>query len=382
MLSKIRLGMVGGGQGAFIGAVHRIAARIDDRYELVAGALSTDPIRAHDSAAEIGIKPERSYESFSKMAAEEAKRDDGIQAVSIVTPNHVHADAIIAFAEQGIHVICDKPLCDNLEAAKKVQEVLEKTKVCFLLTHNYSGYPLIRHARSLITSGELGEVRVIKSSYLQDWLSTDLENQGLKQAEWRTDPKRSGPAGALGDIGTHAFQLVRYVTNLELTSVAADLSTFIKGRKLDDHGDILLRYSNGAKGTLSCSQVSVGHENDLTVGIYCENGSIRWQQENPNELFLVKPYGTPVQKLTRGYGELHQWSADATRIPPGHPEGYLEAFAQLYKDIADVIDARINNKELSKDKAPLPDIMDGMTGMKFVAAALESSVNNSVWTDC
>ena len=383
MKRRVRLGMVGGGQGAFIGGVHRIAARIDDRFELVAGALSSDPTRAHASAKEVNIAPERCYTSYVEMAQQEAARDDGIDAVSIVTPNHVHADAIIAFAEQGIHVICDKPLCDTLANARKVKKTLDENNVCFLLTHNYSGYPLIRQARAMVIAGEIGEVRVIHSAYLQDWLTTDLENQGLKQAEWRTDPKRSGPVGVVGDIGTHAFQLARYVTGLELQSVAADLTTFVSGRKLDDHADILLRYTNGAKGVLSCSQVCISHENDLTLAVYGTKGSIKWAQENPNEMFVTTEYGKPVQRITRGAAVLGPWAAAATRIPPGHPEGYLEAFAQLYSDIAIQILARISGMQSGiENMAPIPGIEDGLAGMEFMDAALRSSNSGSSWTSC
>lgn len=374
--------MVGGGQGAFIGAVHRIAARIDDRFELVAGCLASSAERAHASAKELGLDSDRSYASFAEMAEAEAKRDDGIQAVSIVTPNHVHADAIIAFAERGIHVICDKPLCDSLENAERVEQALAKSEALFLLTHNYSGYPLIRHARSLVAGGELGAVRAVRASYLQDWLARPLEQEGQKQAEWRTDPARSGAAGGLGDIGTHAFQLARYVTGLELKRVAADAHIFVAGRKLDDHAEVLLRYDGGARGSLTCSQVAVGHENDLTLGVYCENGSIRWAQENPNQLTLVQPYGEPPRLLTRGSGALGDWAAAATRIPPGHPEGYLEAFAQLYRDMADRIDAKLEGKDPPAGAAPLPDITDGMAGMRFIKAALTSSAADGAWADC
>ena len=272
MHKRIRLGMVGGGQGAFIGAVHRIAARLDDRYELVAGALSSNPERAATSAEEIGINIDRSYADFRKMAAAESKRVDGIEAVSIVTPNHLHAEVSIAFAEVGIDVICDKPMTFSLEEAIEVANVVKKSGVTFTLTHNYTGYPMIREARSLVQNGTLGKIRVIKSRYLQDWLTTDLENQGLKQAEWRTDPSRSGAAGSVGDIGSHAFHLARYITGLELESLAADLTTFVPGRKLDDDASILMRYADGARGSLWCSQVAVGHENIL-LAFYLETCS-------------------------------------------------------------------------------------------------------------
>tara|TARA_B100001105_G_C22400464_1_gene449112 strand:+ start:1221 stop:2342 length:1122 start_codon:yes stop_codon:yes gene_type:complete len=369
--------MVGGGQGAFIGAVHRIAARLDDRYELVAGALSSNPERAATSAEEIGINIDRSYADFRKMAAAESKRVDGIEAVAIVTPNHLHAEVSIAFAEVGIDVICDKPMTFSLEEAIEVANVVKKSGVTFTLTHNYTGYPMIREARSLVQNGTLGKIRVIKSRYLQDWLTTDLENQGLKQAEWRTDPSRSGAAGSVGDIGSHAFHLARYITGLELESLAADLTTFVPGRKLDDDASILMRYADGARGSLWCSQVAVGHENDLQIAIYGEKASLQWVQENPNELtFCV--HGEPPVKLTRGGSQQSLWAEQATRIPAGHPEGYLEAFAQIYTDAADLILHRRENYP-SNNPAPIPNLEDGIAGMKFIRAAVRSSQNGGNW---
>jgi predicted dehydrogenase len=377
MHKRIRLGMVGGGQGAFIGAVHRIAARLDDRYELVAGALSSNPERAATSAEEIGINIDRSYADFRKMAAAESKRVDGIEAVAIVTPNHLHAEVSIAFAEVGIDVICDKPMTFSLEEALEVANVVKKSGVTFTLTHNYTGYPMIREARSIVHNGTLGKIRVIKSRYLQDWLTTDLENQGLKQAEWRTDPSRSGAAGSVGDIGSHAFHLARYITGLELESLAADLTTFVPGRKLDDDASILLRYADGARGSLWCSQVAVGHENDLQIAIYGEKASLQWVQENPNELtFCV--HGEPPIKLTRGGSKQSLWAEQATRIPAGHPEGYLEAFAQIYTDAADLILHRRENYP-SNNPAPIPNLEDGIAGMKFIRAAVRSSQNGGNW---
>lgn len=383
MRRRIRLGMVGGGHGALIGNVHRIASRIDDRYELVAGALSSDPTRAHSSARDIGIAEDRSYADYAEMAEKEAAREDGIDAVSIVTPNHLHAGPIIKFAEHGIHVICDKPLCDTMESAMKVKEALEKNKVCFLLTHNYTGYPLVRQAREMILAGEIGDVRYVRATYIQGWLSTDVENQGVKQAEWRTDPKRSGPVGSVGDIGTHAFHIARYMTGLELRSVAADLTSFVPDRNLDDHADILLRYDNGAKGVLSCSQVCIGHENGLSIGVYGAKGSIRWTQENPNVMLVSLGNDEPIREYTRGSANLGPWAAAATRTPPGHPEGYLEAFAQLYSDIAIQILARIEGFDSGiENMAPIPGMDDGMAAMAFSAAALKSSQDGSAWTDC
>lgn len=378
MEPRVRLGMVGGGQGAFIGGAHRFASRLDDRYELVAGALSHDAERAHSSSSELGIAAERSYASYAEMATTEAAREDGIEVVSIVTPNHLHADPVIVFAEAGIHVICDKPLTDTWNNACRVRDALKAHDTFFLLTHNYTGYPLVREARDLVRSGKLGEIRVVRAAYMQDWLTTDLEKRGFKQAEWRTDPARSGPAGSIGDIGSHAFQLIQYITGLKLESLAADLSTHIEDRRLDDHADILLRFNDGVKGSITCSQVSVGHENDLTVAIYCSNGSIRWAQENPNEMQVVCPYASPPQRYTRAAGVLGELATAAGRIPPGHPEGYLEAFAQLYRDAAEHIVARRNGGTATT--AALPDLEDGIAGMAFIDAAVRSSNDDTSWT--
>ena len=370
--------MVGGGQGAFIGAVHRMAARLDDRFNLVAGALSSDPERAKASANELGLNPERSYSDFNCMAEAESKREDGIEAVAIVTPNHLHAAPAIAFSRAGIDIICEKPMTSTFEEAAEVAEVITNHGVSFTLTHNYSGYPLVREARSLVQSGELGKIRVVKARYLQDWLTTDLENQGLKQAEWRTDPARSGPAGSVGDLGIHAFHLARYITGLELESLAADLNTFVAGRKLDDDASMLLRYSGGARGSLWCSQLAVGHENDLRIGIYGEQGSIQWAQENPNELIFCQ-HGSPPRRLTRGGPDLGPCAQNSTRIPPGHPEGYIEAFAQIYNDAADMILNRRDGLALDAGLAPISNLEDGLAGMKFIDAAVRSSQKDSGW---
>jgi predicted dehydrogenase len=370
--------MVGGGQGAFIGAVHRMAARLDDRFNLVAGALSSDPERAKASANELGLKPERSYSDFNRMAEAESKREDGIEAVAIVTPNHLHATCAIAFSKVGIDIICEKPMTSTFEEAVEVAEAITNHGVSFTLTHNYSGYPLVREARSLVQNGELGKIRVIKVRYLQDWLTTDLENQGLKQAEWRTDPARSGPAGSVGDLGIHAFHLARYITGLELESLAADLHTFVAGRKLDDDASMFLRYSGGARGSLWCSQLAVGHENDLRIGIYGEQGSIKWAQENPNELIFCQ-HGSPPRRLTRGGPDLGPFAQNSTRIPPGHPEGYIEAFAQIYNDAADVILNRRDGLALDAGLPPIPNLEDGLAGMKFIDAAVRSSQKDGGW---
>ena len=372
-MRRVQLGMVGGGQGAFIGAVHRIAARIDDRYQLVAGALSSDPGRAAASAAELGIDPSRSYSSFAEMAKAEAARPDGIKAVSIVTPNHLHADATIAFLDAGIHVICDKPLTVSHTEGLRIKQSLQQSSAQFFLTHNYTGYPLIREARDMISTGKLGKIRVVQAEYAQDWLAEPLETAGQKQASWRTDPKATGGGGAIGDIGTHAYNLVQYITGLEAQELAADLTSFVPGRAVDDNAHIWLRFKGGAKGQLWVSQVAVGNENALRLRIYGDKGGLEWEQENPNILWFT-PLGGLRQRVTRGSGALSEAATAATRIPAGHPEGYLEAFATLYSDVADVL---IHNKSADH----LPNIVDGLDGMWFIEACIASSKNNGAWCD-
>ena len=372
-MRRVQLGMVGGGQGAFIGAVHRIAARIDDRYQLVAGALSSDPDRAAASAAELGIDPSRSYNSFAEMAKAEAARPDGIEAVSIVTPNHLHADAAVAFLEAGIHVICDKPLSVSHAEGLRIKQSLQQSSAQFFLTHNYTGYPLIREARDMISTGKLGKIRVVQAEYAQDWLAEPLETTGQKQASWRTDPKATGGGGAIGDIGTHAYNLVQYITGLEAQELAADLTSFVPGRAVDDNAHIWLRFKGGAKGQLWVSQVAVGNENALRLRIYGDKGGLEWEQENPNILWFTL-LGGLRQRVTRGSGELSEAATAATRIPAGHPEGYLEAFATLYSDVADVL---IQNKSADH----LPNIVDGLDGMWFIEACIASSKNNGAWCD-
>ena len=372
-MRRVRLGMVGGGQGAFIGAVHRIAARIDDRYQLVAGAHSSDPDRAAASAAELGIDPSRSYNSFAEMAKAEAARPDGIEAVSIVTPNHLHADAAVAFLEAGIHVICDKPLSVSHAEGLRIKQSLQQSSALFFLTHNYTGYPLIREARDMISTGKLGKIRVVQAEYAQDWLAEPLETTGQKQASWRTDPKATGGGGAIGDVGTHAYNLVQYITGLEAQELAADLTSFVPGRAVDDNAHIWLRFKGGAKGQLWVSQVAVGNENALQLRIYGDKGGLEWEQENPNILWFT-PLGGSRQRVTRGSGALSEAATAATRIPAGHPEGYLEAFATLYSDVADVL---IQNKSADH----LPNIVDGLDGMWFIEACIASSKNNGAWCD-
>jgi len=376
MPTRLRLGMIGGGQGAFIGAVHRIASRIDDRYELLAGCLSSTADKALASANEIGIDPSRSYPDFVTMAKEEAQREDGVEVVSIVTPNHMHAGPAIAFLKHGINIICDKPLTATMEQAHALYNAVKDSKAQFFLTHNYSGYPVIREMRRIILEGSIGKIRVIKGSYLQGWLGKKEEDTGEnKQAEWRTDPKRSGAAGAVGDIGSHTMHLLEFVTGLKVQEVAADLTTFVEGRKLDDDASILIRLNHQAKGSLSISQVATGEENNLKISIYGEMGALHWEQENPN-FAKMSLHGKLDQIITRG-GPIHQESSMANvRIPPGHPEGYLEGFAQIYSDAADIIQNTGKAKELIKI---VPNIEDGLHIMKFINATVKSSNSNSEW---
>ncbi len=377
---RLRLGMVGGGQGAFIGAVHRIAARLDDRYELVAGALSSERARAHASAKELGISAERSYDSFSQMAEREAARADGIDVVAIVTPNHVHHAAARAFIDKKIHVICDKPLTSSLDDALDLVAAVKKSGVIFGLTHNYTGYPLVREARARVLRGDLGKIRVIQAEYPQDWLSTRLESTGQKQAEWRTDPARSGPGGCIGDIGTHAENLAAFITGLKLESVCAQLSTFVEGRALDDDCQMLLRYQGGARGMLWSSQVAPGNENNLKIRIYGEKAGLTWHQEDPNRLVFT-PLGKPPELITRGGPGAGASAGHATRIPPGHPEGYLEGFANLYSDVAEQILARLQGREPNPEALLVPGVIEGAEGVKFVSAAVESSQKGGVWVN-
>ncbi|MBR0832343.1 Gfo/Idh/MocA family oxidoreductase [Bradyrhizobium manausense] len=373
---RIRLGMVGGGQGAFIGAIHRIAARIDDQFELVAGALASDPVRAKASAKELGIADDRAYGSFEEMAKAEAARADGIEAVSIVTPNYMHGPVAKAFLEAGINVICDKPLTTTVAEAEELVALVRQTGRVFVVTHNYTGYPMIRQARAMIANGDLGEIRLVQAEYLQDWLTERLEASGQKQAAWRTDPTRSGAGGCIGDIGTHAYNLACFVTGLELDELLAQLSTFVEGRRLDDDVQILLKWKGGAKGMLWASQVAVGNENGLTLRIYGSKAGLEWAQENPNQLWFT-PYGRPKQLLTRGGAGALGEASRVTRIPSGHPEGYLEGFATIYAEAARAI--RAPQARSTLDPPIYPTVEDGLAGIKFIDAAVRSSAANGAW---
>ena len=374
---KLRLGMVGGGEGAFIGAVHRIAFRIDDQFELVAGAFSSDPERAKSSALSLGVSAERAYGSFEEMAKAEAARKDGIDAVVIVTPNHMHGPAAKAFLNAGIHVICDKPLTTTVQEAEELVKLVQESGKLFILTHNYTGYPMIRQARAMVASGELGEIRLVQVEYPQDWLTEAVEQTGQKQAAWRTDPKRSGAGGCIGDIGTHAYNLAAFVSGLKLEALLAQLTSFVPGRALDDDCQIMLRYRGGARGSLWASQVAVGHENGLKLRVYGTKGGIEWVQADPNYLWFT-PFGEPRRLITRGGAGALPEAARVTRVPGGHPEGYLEGFANIYAEAARALRSAIDHTPLD-EAVVYPTVQDGLDGMKFISAAVESSKNGNIW---
>lgn len=372
---KLRAGIVGGGRGSFIGAVHRIAAELDDQAELVAGAMATDPQRARESAAAWYLR--RSYDSFEEMAEAESKLPDGIDLVSIATPNHIHFKAAKTFLEHGIHVVCDKPMTFNLEQAQELVQLVEKSNLIFALTHNYTGYPVVRQARHMVQQGEVGEIRKVLVEYVQDWLMQPEEKSGNKQASWRTDPTKSGAAGCVGDIGTHAENLLEFITGLKIASLSADLSSFVEGRALDDDANMLLRLENGGKGVLSCSQIAAGEENALTIRVYGSKAGLEWHQMEPNTLIFKQP-GKPKQLLRTNQPYMSDESKAASRLPAGHPEGFFEAFANIYKmAIADI--RRVETGE--KPSGGYPTVYDGLRGMQFIAKAVESSQKGAAWVD-
>ncbi|KMW57664.1 Oxidoreductase, Gfo/Idh/MocA family [Candidatus Rhodobacter oscarellae] len=378
MADRIKLGMVGGGRDAFIGGVHRIAARIDDKYELVAGALSSTPEKSQASGADLGLDPSRVYDDFRQMAIREGRLKAGIEAVAIVTPNHMHVPAALEFLRRGIHVICDKPLAATLTEAKRLARACERSDALFVLTHNYTGYPMVRQAREMVAAGDLGAIRVVQVEYPQDWLSTDLEASGQKQAAWRTDPKQTGAGGSTGDIGTHAYNIARFVTGLALEELAADLSSFVEGRQVDDNGHVMLRFKGGAKGMLWCSQVAPGNENALRLRVYGDKGGLEWSQEDPNYLWHT-PLGEPKRLITRAGAGSGGAAGRVTRVPPGHPEGYLEGFANIYTEAAEAILAAREGRKPSGE-VTFPTVTDGVEGVAFVDACVRSSQMGARWT--
>ncbi|MFQ2107758.1 Gfo/Idh/MocA family protein [Aeromonas rivipollensis] len=377
MKRRLRLGMVGGGQGAFIGAVHRLAARMDDHYELLAAALSADPANARSSALALGLDPARAYEDYARMAQAEAARSDGIEVVAITTPNHLHAPVARAFLEAGIHVICDKPLALTLTEGEALARLARQQRRLFALTHTYSGYPMVRHARELVSAGELGELRYVQVEYLQDWLANPIPPGQNKQADWRADPARAGRAGCLGDIGTHAYQLAAFITGQLPNALAAELHSFVPGRLVDDHLQVWLRYSQGMRGSLNASQVASGEENRLQIRLYGDKASLIFRQEAPNELWLT-PIGGASQRLTRGRVESDA-ARHASRVPAGHPEGYLEAFAQLYTDAALQIHALAAGEAPPPESLALTTVEDGVAGMRFIETSLASHAADGRW---
>ena len=377
---KLRMGMVGGGQGAFIGGVHRIAAAMDGQIELAAGCFSRDYENTKKTGEELYLDPARCYKSYDEMAATEAKlpEDKRIDFVSVVTPNKSHFPIAKTFLESGFHVVCDKPMTYTLDEAKELVKVVEKTGRVFCLTHNYTGHPLVRHARKLIADGEIGTVRKVIVEYLQEFLSVPHEKLGMKQAVWRTDPAQSGIAGTMGDVGTHALNLLEYMTHDPVTELCADKSTFLPDRTLDEDVNALLRFESGGKGVFTISQVAPGEENGFTIRIYGSKGALVWAQENPNYMEFYK-IGEPRQTLTRASGYLSDAAAAATRVPGGHPEGYLEAFANIYNGATEAIRASIDGKALKTEAYNFPTVYDGLRGMEFIYKTIESCEKGSVW---
>ncbi len=368
------MGMVGGGRDAFIGGVHRKAAALDGQIELVAGALSSKPDKALASGKDLGLADDRNYPTWKAMLEAESKlpREKRIDFVSIVTPNDVHFDVAKAFVQAGFHVICDKPLCHSSAQARELIDVVNKAKTVFAVTYNYSGYPMVKQARHMVRQGLLGELRKVIVEYNQGWLSTALEQTGQKQAAWRTDPMRAGMSGAIGDIGSHAEQLVSMITGLEMEAICADLTTFVPERKLDDDANLLIRFKGGAKGVLVASQIEIGHENDFRIRVWGSKAGLEWHQENPNELWF-KPDGQPVQLLRRGNGYLCDEAKAATRIPAGHPEAFFEAFANVYLGAA----AAMRGEKSGLD---FPTVYDGARGVHFIEKTVESSKSDRKWT--
>ena len=374
----IRYGMVGGGRTGFIGHVHRMAAMLDGNFTLVAGALSSDPELAAASASDLGISPERSYADFNVMGFREARLEDGIEAVVIATPNHLHAPAVRAFVEAGIHVICDKPLCTTLKEAEALHRTVLESGRVFVLTHNYTGFPMVRQARQMIEDGEIGGLRLFHVEYPQGWLATKVEDTGERKSAWRTDPAKSGPGGCVADIGTHAYNLAKFVSQLNVESISAQLTTFIPGRRVDDDVQVKLRFGNGARGVLWASQVAVGHENGLRFRVYGETGGLEWVQSDPNHLWHT-PLGRPRQIFSRagaGSNASLRWS----RVAAGHPEGYVEAFGTIYSEAAEAIRAWQDGKRPGPNLLH-PTIDDGLDGMRFIDACIRSSDNSGAWTE-
>jgi predicted dehydrogenase len=382
MNRKLRMGLIGGGQGAFIGKVHSVAAVMDNRAALVAGALSSDPAKSRASAGDYDIKPDRAYGSYKDMIAGELKLPgtERVDFVSVATPNHTHFEIAKAFAEAGFNVMCDKPMTFDLAQAEELAKVVQKAGVVFAVTHNYTGYPLVRQARDMVKAGELGDINAVRAYYLQGWLRTRLEQQGQKQAGWRTDPTRSGAAGCYGDIGTHAYNLGRFITGLLPDQISCHLRTFVAGRPLDDYGTAVIRYTNGALGTVTASQISHGRENDIWIEIDGTKASLEWHQEEPNKMW-VRANGQPHRLYTRDPNApyLSETAKASCRLPSGHPEAFLEAFANVYTAAyADMI-ARASGQPFSAATSLYPNVADGVDGMNFITQSVASSAEQGAW---
>jgi len=381
---NLKMGMVGGGPGAFIGEVHRKAARMDGGIELVAGAFDINPRKSKQMGRQLCLDPKRTYSTYAEMIEKELKlpQDQRIDFVSITTPNNWHFPIARDFLQAGFHVMCEKPMTFNVKEAKDLQKIVRKSRKVFGLMHNYTGYPMVKLAREMVRNGDLGEIRKIVVQYPQGWLATPLEKTGQQQAAWRTDPKQSGGAGCIGDIGTHAENLSEYITGLKIREICADLTTFVKGRRLDDDGNCLLRFNNGARGVLHASQVSIGEENNLAIWVYGEEKGLEWHQEHPNYLY-VKEMNGPVQVWRRGnpyVGAKSSAAGRATRIPSGHPEAFLEAFANIYCNFADTVRARITRQKPGELEVDFPDVNDGLRGMLFIETVLASAKSRQKWT--
>lgn len=381
MKRKIKMGMVGGGTGAFIGDVHRMAARLDGYIDLVCGAFSSSPKKSKASGRALFLPESRVYNSYYEMFQKEAQLPEGerMDFVSIVTPNHLHFEPAKLALQSGFHVVCDKPVTFNLEEAKELKKLVNRKKLLFALTHNYTGYPMVKEAKAIVAKGKLGKIRRCIVEYPQGWLATRLEATGQKQADWRTDPNKSGKAGAMGDIGTHAENLLEYITGLQITHVCADLNTFVEGRRLDDDGAILLKLQNGGRATLLASQIAAGEENDLRIRIYGEKGGLDWSQQNPNSL-LYRTLNKPLQILRTGVGKQAKTTQAAIRIPAGHPEGFLEAFANIYKNFALSLSKHLEGKKTNALQLDFPTIDDGIRGMRFIDVVVSSAASKQKWT--
>ncbi len=375
---KINYGMVGGGPGSLIGEVHRKAAKFDGKAEIVSGAFSRSYEKTLQTGKELNLAEERLYEDYKEMAEAESAREDGIDFVSVVVPNKFHHDIAKKFLESGINVVCDKPLTVTLEEAKELESITRDKDLLFAVTYTYSGYPMVKQARELVQSGELGDIRVIQGEYPQEWLAAPVEEEGNKQAEWRTDPELSGDTNCVGDIGSHIENTVSYITDLDIESIAANMSIFGEGRELDDNAEMMLKFSNGSTGSFWCSQVAIGHDNGLKVRVYGTKGSLIWKQENPNYLEVSSLEG-PKEIISRGRDELYPSAADSVRLPGGHPEGFYEAFSNIYRNFLDALEDKKSGKDVKPENYDYPDVVEGVQGVKFIEKCIESSQQNSEW---